>query len=417
MTFEIDGGGFNNIRIAFEFMVMLAVITGRVLVLPPPRGWYLIDWGNMGPTVKGKKHIREFVDRGSQSLYADFFDVEDMCAMMRCISAEEFIKKERVRLKIPDRFAPPNAVRGGKNGDPNKWENWIRMHARWAHYRPLNHVLYWPDRASVVAAGRQPDPRFTEQRGVAEYGAEERSAPLLHFPHSTSYSPSGVLPPWHKLKHHEEWRYLGQIAALAAFSTAQQEDAYRRFLRERVHYQPKILRIASRVIAFLGLFNYVSMHVRRNELQYKDVFIDGPTLAHNIDPLFLKGEAAYIATDWLEPKAFEAIEKNHKVYKWGDFVGDGEHAGVLKSEGEIPAKYVGLIEQVIMAGARLFIATPHSTFSGYVPRLRGYLGAPDLNTYYNTHFYWGPLGGRSANSNDRVVGTDFYREFSALWKK
>mgnify|MGYP001426865444 CR=1 FL=1 len=68
------------------------------------------------------------------------------------------------------------------------------------------------------------------------------------------------------------------------------------------------------------------MHVRRNELQYKDVFIDGPTLAHNIDPLFLKGEAAYIATDWLEPKAFEAIEKNHKVYKWGDFVGDGEHA-------------------------------------------------------------------------------------------
>ena len=74
----------------------------------------------------------------------------------------------------------------------------------------------------------------------------------------------------------------------------------------------------------------------------------------------------------------------------------------------------GMIEQVIMAGARLFIATPHSTFSGYVPRLRGYLGAPDLNIYYNTHFYWGPLETKAAQVP--VDGQDFYREFSALWK-
>ena len=28
-----------------------------------------------------------------------------------------------------------------------------------------------------------------------------------------------------------------------------------------------------KVVAFMGLFNYTSLHVRRNDLQYKEVFI------------------------------------------------------------------------------------------------------------------------------------------------
>lgn len=42
MTFEPDGGGWNNIRMAMETVVVMAHAMGRTLVLPPAQGMYLL---------------------------------------------------------------------------------------------------------------------------------------------------------------------------------------------------------------------------------------------------------------------------------------------------------------------------------------------------------------------------------------
>jgi hypothetical protein len=45
MTFEPDGGGWNNIRMAMESVIGLAIAMGRTLVMPPQKRMYLLGNG------------------------------------------------------------------------------------------------------------------------------------------------------------------------------------------------------------------------------------------------------------------------------------------------------------------------------------------------------------------------------------
>ena len=48
LAFDVDLGGFNNILMQFEIMVVLASLTGRTLVLPPATPFYLLGHSNSG---------------------------------------------------------------------------------------------------------------------------------------------------------------------------------------------------------------------------------------------------------------------------------------------------------------------------------------------------------------------------------
>ncbi len=55
MTFEPDGGGWNNIRMAMETVVVMAHAMGRTLVLPPAQGMYLLR------KDKGELHFSDMI--------------------------------------------------------------------------------------------------------------------------------------------------------------------------------------------------------------------------------------------------------------------------------------------------------------------------------------------------------------------
>jgi hypothetical protein len=66
----VDAGGFNNIRLQFETIVVIAVITGRTFVMPPARRWYLL-----GPK---ELNYNDFFGARCQPCFSN---VVHMCAM------------------------------------------------------------------------------------------------------------------------------------------------------------------------------------------------------------------------------------------------------------------------------------------------------------------------------------------------
>lgn len=82
MTFEPDGGGWNNIRMAMETVVGLAVATGRTLVLPPAQRFYLLAQG------RGDHNIK------TDFSFMDFFPMQELANDndgLTIISMEEFL--------------------------------------------------------------------------------------------------------------------------------------------------------------------------------------------------------------------------------------------------------------------------------------------------------------------------------------
>lgn len=135
LLFISDCGGFNNIRMVFEYVLIIAWLTRRTLVIPPPSGWYLIDFG---PFARMKPDPSD--DRVTD--YDEFFDIEHLRAAVPIISTDDFRKLEGERLKIPS--AAMKADLKTQEGR-HIWKEWIKdsnAHPT-LNWEPLSKVIYW----------------------------------------------------------------------------------------------------------------------------------------------------------------------------------------------------------------------------------------------------------------------------------
>ena len=104
ITFEPDGGGWNNIRMAYETILVLSHAMGRTLVLPPEKQMYLLGKG-------GSDHKKDFS-------FNDFFHLDSIAMEhegFNIITMEEFLKRKGVtgqlkNLQTGEVLLPP----GGK---------------------------------------------------------------------------------------------------------------------------------------------------------------------------------------------------------------------------------------------------------------------------------------------------------------
>jgi len=345
VTFEDDTGGWNNIRMAFEVFVVVAKTTGRILVLPPRCRFYLLDRGPI--SAFDKKKAKE-----STSGYEDFYDFEVLKKHIQVTSTKEFLEREAEVLGIPSRLVEeasrPNLVSNGHHTDYFLW------------LRECKDAIIWPS-----------GPRVTEDFNLFNKKEIHPEMKILHFPMHVS----------------KNLRFFNGVPALLSrnpeFSEANR--AIKRFVRDSLVYSPRIFEAAEAYIELLGGKNLFSaLHIRRNELQYKNSFVSGETSAAHVKPLQkYSNEKVFLATDETEKGFFDAFQQNGiMVLRMHDL-----RPQVERLVGKLHPKFEGMVEQLICAAGRVFAGTPMSTFSAHIFRLRGYIHARDADSAARTCFH------------------------------
>lgn len=447
VLFLRDCGGFNNIRMAFEVIAAIAWLTGRTLVLPPPEGWYLIDFGpfsRMKPDPKAASTVSD---------EALFFDMIALRSAVPVITTQEFLRRERESMGLDakwlglqehcSQWSDGNSDVQGAFWELNKkWQQYLG-HTIGDHPEVASlewgtgaHKLFWPSKERVEAT----DSQASGYAKAVEYSEEERVKKVVNLP--SCAGPNAGNDP--------NWRYLDQLGNFILIPRSDKQDTppgaietpsaidgygqekieansalFHAFARDHLRLAPPVFQAAARVVAHtaLGRFQFAAMHIRRNDLQYKDSFVAATSTLENVRALLKPGDTIYIATDETEPSFFEPIKKEFNVVMWGDFFNDDglnspDRKYAIDVSGlpgaRVARHHEGLTEMAICGMARVFVGTPSSTFTAYIRRLRGYLKAPDSNFYDHTS-HQVPQPVVNATSM-KMIPEDIFHDNPLLWK-
>ena len=360
LTFEPDPGGWNNIRMSMEIIFVLAAVTGRTLVLPPKAPMYLLGIG--------KDNVRSF---------GDFYNLDhpEFKRRVNVITMETFLERER---------------HGILNLTDEEYEALkpLANTCLWAEESPINCIALNDHLKGVGVQptmegmthclvfdldhfqGREVSPevvnrteRFcTPRRVPVFYGDEMHRPKLIHWE-------AGSL----------KYRLLNHFYGFLYFSDPKIDNYYKRFVRDFLHYKDDIYCVAGKIIHALNDEaagnGWSSLHVRRGDLQYKQVKIPAEEWLNNTIDVWRKGEVLFIATDERNKTFFDPFKEHYTIRFLDDY---WDLAGL----GSLESNFLGMVDTIVASNGRAFAGTWFSTFSGYINRMRGYLGHSLKDSWY-----------------------------------
>ena len=342
LSYEPWPGGHNNIRMSLEMAAALAFALNRTLVWSPQRMMYLRGKGGLG----------------------QYFDIADLRAGVPIISYDKFAEKLGLQSGKPF-----NDIRQKSNVHVVDKEQWSG--------RIASGVVICVPRCPRLSDGSSSFIAFQKYRGtlheVDTASSPYETAHVLHF--------GPVL--------------LGNFYNFI-WAPPRRAPQIKRFVRDHIHFRELAFERAERIIAALGgHFAFSCMHVRRNDFQFKEMWLSAEQITANSAKLFEPKEQLYIATDErsdsksagrpnFDPDLlrvndhswFAPLSAVYRTRFLGDFA--GELSDTLHS-------LLGCIEQLVCSRSRVFVGTYKSTFTSYIHRLRGYMRDVDQKQFLYTH--------------------------------
>jgi len=434
LTFEPDGGGFNNARMSMETIVVMAHAMGRTLVMPPSQGIYLLR-----------------KDRDKQRVHFSFDDFYHMEQIgfehdgLDIITMEEFLKREAMTGNLKNKTSghvsfPPGNRTNWDGMDPKPLKEWLRevtlTPLTWKpesclaafpsddgpqHFKELDDMLAqikkekvpqwqeYKDKPTGVDAG--PLERMREavaggKRSLCIYDASMQAAPVVHF------------MCYHKMR----VRMLTHFYSFLYFEDWRQDLWSKRFVRDHLRYGDEIQCAAARVMAAVRKRarkhgnpdgEYDSFHIRRGDFQYKNTRLEADQIYENSKDEIPANATVFVASDHQGRPFFQPLAKHYNLVFLKDFKEE------LKG---VNTNYYGMIDQLVASRGRTFFGCYHSTFSGFIFRVRGYHSQKDKSegweagTIPRSYYY---TGGNDKTAYDQYipVHTPIYsREFPASWR-
>ena len=104
--------------------------------------------------------------------------------------------------------------------------------------------------------------------------------------------------------------------------------------------------------------------------------VSASVMMDNVGHLLPAGKLVYIATDEKNKSFFNDFDRYFPRRKYLDDYID------LADLRDVNPNFLGMIDQVVCTRGEFFVGTWFSTFSGYITRMRGYLGFHDYSVYY-----------------------------------
>lgn len=372
LTFEPDGGGFNNIRMAMEVVLTLAHAMGRTLVLPPNQNMYLLY-----KTDAGQKRFFGF---------QDFFPMEEISRSMaglKVISMSEFLERVGQSGQLHDHetgrvsFPPGNLTRWDTNSSrvTNVLNPWLRK----VGYVPLNWnpdecMAAFPSRPESTDQLQQtweilrhdpdglppysqfighPTPVYgsavlrlqenhRERERLCLYNHTLQSELVLHFPGKRKFG----------------GRLLTQFYMYVFFENWKQAVWTARFIRDHVRYRDEIQCAAARVVeavrqrarqrddAHNPYGDFDGFHVRRGDFQYVSTRLSAMEIYNASREEIPEGTTVYVGTDERDKTFFKDMAVHYDVV----FLDNYMH--LLQG---INTNYFGMIDQLVTSQSRTFL--------------------------------------------------------------
>lgn len=211
-------------------------------------------------------------------------------------------------------------------------------------------------------------------------------------------------------------RLLVHFYAFLYFEDWRQDTWSKRFVRDHLRYIDEIQCAAARVVNAIrdrvrkkktddvdGIFDAV--HIRRGDFQYKGTRLEADKLIEKSSDLIPAGTTVYIATDEKKKSFFKPFADKYDAIYLDDF----KHL----IEG-INTNYYGMLDQLIASRGRVFVGTYHSTFTGFINRMRGYHAVKNKLPHFENgtieSYYFVP-------DNMKHIMKDFYPVKKAFWAR
>lgn len=443
MTFEPDGGGWNNARMAMETILGLAIATGRTLVLPPEQAMYLLRNGR-------KMQKTDFS-------FQDFFPMHEIAQEqqgLHIITMEQFLEREALTGHLRNKYTglvefPPHNNRTNWNGqDIVPLKEWLRN----VTFTPM-----WPTGQCMAAFTATTDPsdlitlqtllsKMDEKRNPHKQVFNDNPPPVNGSTYdrlkdnmsgrkefclyNSTLQQERVL---HFMCYHKmRVRYLTNFYHFLFFQKWQDDLWLKRFIRDHVRYVDEIQCAAARIVQALRQkarqitrgqsAQFDSFHIRRGDFQFTDSRIEATQIYDHVREV-LPGNTnkngtttttvVFIATDEKNKGFFDPLRRHYEIFFLDDF------KDLLTN---VNTNFYGMIDQLVASRGRFFFGCWHSTFTGYIVRIRGYhsqnakLPGWEQGLLPNTFYYVPKEHLKIMHHYSPLYGAAFNREFPTSWR-